>query len=225
MEILIGKEPGQGRLLVSVSVNGKVKMAAMGGVGSVPRSVSRCFPAEGRAHCKIEVDSKGTMVITNLKPENVTYVDGMEIVAKKITGNSQVTLGKDKYAVDINAVVNIAKKLAGQEGSDEDNKEKKFFIQPLKKVWDTYHDEMFNLQKRQKNLGLIKSLYIPCTILSSGAGFLALRTKAWRKRNKSASGLNMITCVRILNAVISWATRSMTSCAKARIALIVNASG
>lgn len=173
MEILIGKEPGQGRLLVSVSVNGKVKMAAMGGVGSVPRSVSRCFPAEGRAHCKIEVDSKGTMVITNLKPENVTYVDGMEIVAKKITGNSQVSLGKDKYAVDINAAVNIAKKLAGQEGSDEDNKEKKFFIQPLKKVWDTYHDEMFNLQKRQKNLGLIKSLYIPCTILSSGAGFLA----------------------------------------------------
>ena len=175
MEILIGKEPGQGRLLVSVKVNGQTKTAAIGAAGSVPGSVSRCIPAEGKAHCKIEVGPDGGMVITNLKSANVTYVDGMEVMSKKITGASHVTLGKDRYAVSVNTVAEVAKKLAAAGGgpTQGDKSGKEYSIQPLRRVWDTYHDELFDLQKRQKNLGLIKSLYIPCTLLSSGAGFLA----------------------------------------------------
>ena len=170
---MIGKEPGQGRLLVSVKVNGQVKMAAVGAVGSVPASVSRCLPTEGKAHCKIEMDEGGGMVITNLKSANVTYVDGMEVMSKKITVASRVELGKDRYAVNVGTVAEVARKLAGGGSQPGDKSGKEYSISSLRQVWDRYHDELFDLQKRQKNLGLIKSLYIPCTLLSSGAGFLA----------------------------------------------------
>lgn len=178
MEILIGREPEQGRLLVSVKVNGQARIAAIGGAGSVPGSVSRCLPAEGKAHCKIEVAADGGMVVTNLKAANVTYVDGLEVMSKRVTGESRVELGKGKYVVNVNTVVEVARKLAAvgsaqQAGGGSAGKEApEFSILPLKRVWDRYHDEQFELQKRQKNLGLIKSLYIPCTLLSSLAGML-----------------------------------------------------
>ena len=87
--ILIGKEPGQGRLLVSVS--GKT---AVGASNSVPNSVSRCKVAEGVAHAKITVDQSGNMVLTNMKTENVTYVNGSEIASKRILPSNTVELGK-----------------------------------------------------------------------------------------------------------------------------------
>ena len=82
--ILVGKEPGNGRLFVSVKINGQPKTAAIGEMNSVPNSVSRCKPAENTAHCKIEVDATGNLIVTNLKPQNVTYVNGAEIVSKKV---------------------------------------------------------------------------------------------------------------------------------------------
>ena len=36
MTILIGKEPGQGRLMVSTKINGQVRSAFIGNAGSVP---------------------------------------------------------------------------------------------------------------------------------------------------------------------------------------------
>ena len=46
--ILIGKEPGQGRLLVALAGNGRT--AAIGLPGSVPASVSLTFPS--RSFCR-----------------------------------------------------------------------------------------------------------------------------------------------------------------------------
>lgn len=170
--ILIGKEPGQGRLLISTSVNGQIRNVTYGEAGSVPSCVSRCKPAEGIAHCRIVLSENGEMVLTNLKPENVTYVNGREIISKRITSDANVALGKDMYPVNISNILAIVNKLTGQESS-QSSKVKEFSIKPLKKVWDTYHDEMFNLQKRQKNQALIKGLYMPLTILSSIAGVAA----------------------------------------------------
>ena len=37
-------------------------------------------------------------------------------------------------------------------------------------MWEKYDKDLYELQKRQKNLGLIKSLYMPCTVISGMAG-------------------------------------------------------
>lgn len=63
--ILIGRESDNGRLLVSLMINGTAKTAAMGSAGSVPNCVSRCKPAEGVGHCKIVIDGGGNMTIVN----------------------------------------------------------------------------------------------------------------------------------------------------------------
>ncbi len=109
--ILVGKEPGNGRLFVSVKINGQPKTAAIGEMNSVPNSVSRCKPAENTAHCKIEVDATGNLVVTNLKPQNVTYVNGAEIVSKKVKSNGMIELGKDRYSVSVNTIIETASKI------------------------------------------------------------------------------------------------------------------
>ena len=173
--ILIGKEPEKGRLLISTSVNGKTVNATLRDPGSVPSCVSRCRPAEGIAHCKIVLSDNGDMVLTNMKPENVTYVNGREIISKKITSDAAVSLGKLKYPINIKEILSIVNRPAGQPaGVQPSQKVNEYSIRPLKAVWDTYHDEMFNLQKRQKNQALVKGLYMPLTILSSIAGIASL---------------------------------------------------
>ena len=109
--ILVGKESGNGRLFVSVKINGQPKTAAIGDMNSVPNSVSRCKPAEGTAHCKIEIDATGSMVVTNLKPQNVTYVNDAEIVSKKVKQNGVIELGKDRYPVNVNTIIETASKI------------------------------------------------------------------------------------------------------------------
>ena len=105
--ILIGKEPGQGRL--AIVVDGKA--GVLGTVGCVPNCVSRC--KDGLAHCKITVAQDGSMTITNLKEQNVTFVNGAAVVSKKIAVNSRVQLGKDRYYIDVKTVLQAAAKLVG----------------------------------------------------------------------------------------------------------------
>lgn len=185
--ILIGKEPNQSRLYISVNVKGNIKSMAVGEVGSVPGSVSRCNPSEGIGHCEIRINEEGTMVLVNLKPHNVTYVNGTEIVSKKITSDSVVELGLDKYVLDLSLVLKAAETIAREEESAVEDKQEKplkkgkikdeqvYSIIHLKDVWDKYHNDLLTLQKKQKNLALIKSLYMPCTILSSVVGVAATR--------------------------------------------------
>lgn len=170
--ILIGREPGKGRLLVSISVNGQTKNAAIGEPDSVPPCVSRCKPEENRAHCKLLISENGDMSISNMNRNNVTYVSGREIVSKKIASDANVSLGKDMYPVNIGQIMTIVEKITQNETSSVSQKDG-FSIRHLEKVWNTYHDDMFNLQKRQKNLALIKGFYMPLTILSSIVGIAA----------------------------------------------------
>lgn len=182
MTILIGKEPGQGRLMVSTKINGQVRSAFIGNAGSVPDCVSRCRPAEDIAHCKIEASPDGTMILVNLKPQNVTYVNGREIVSKKITADSRVELGRDRYRINIGNVLDSVRNIAGAQHSPQQPQQqsplqaksvKEYSILPLKKIWNAYNDEIFDLQKRQKSLAVVKSLYLPLTVLSTLVGMAA----------------------------------------------------
>ena len=163
--IFIGKEPGQGRLLIAMNVNGQMKAAALGMVNSVPASVSRCKPGESVAHCKIEIDAKGAMVVTNMKAQNVTYVNGAECISKKITEKSSISLGADMYSIDIKEILETAKKLVGTMPPPPPSPKS---IRYLEKVYDEYETALESIAYRQQEKG--KQRMLPMIIsMSSGA--------------------------------------------------------
>lgn len=141
-EILIGREPEKGRLMIAVDVNGQHKGVVLGDFKSVPDGVSRCRPAEGKAHCKMSIDAGGRMVVTNLNPENYTYVNGHEVVTKPVAADTQLQLGASKYPVAVNAIVEAAKKLLPAPI-------KEYSISHLEKVWEEYDATMEEIQRRQ----------------------------------------------------------------------------
>ncbi len=162
--LLIGKAPGQSKLCIGVLAEGNPKVAMVSTPTPVPNSVSRCKPAEGVAHCKIVIDLSGNIVITNLKPANVTYVDGMEIVSKKITTSSSVSLGKDKYPLDLAIVFGTAIRLesgakAGQASrqAPAQGPQKSYDITHLEKVWDDFRAKNKKLLENSKRVNLIRS--------------------------------------------------------------------
>lgn len=155
--ILVGKEPGNGRLYVSVSINGQHKTAAIGEMQSVPNSVSRCKPGENAAHCKIAVGENGEMTITNMKQQNVTYVNGTEVATKRIKAGCRIELGKDRYAMDLNAVLQAARKIVGMMPAPPAPAQE-YSIRHLKRVWKEYNDSIKGIKIRQKNLGLLSNI-------------------------------------------------------------------
>lgn len=168
--ILVGKEPGNGRLYVSVNVNGQHKVAPIGEMQSVPNSVSRCKPGENTAHCKITVGGNGEMTITNMKPQNVTYVNGTEVMSKRLKAGSRVELGRDHYVMDLNAVIMAAQKIVGvthvqptyskptPQMSPPQMPTQEYSIRHLKRVWDDYNSSVRDIKIRQKNIGLLSSI-------------------------------------------------------------------
>ena len=167
-EILIGREPLKHCLLIGVKSGGKIKPATIDVERSLPNSISRCMLSEGNAHCKISVGQDGMMVIHNLKAQNVTYVNDAEVETRELTGEYKVALGKDKYPIDINQILTTARSMA----VNEEDIVSGHSIRHLQRVWEEYDNALYKLQKRQKNLGLIKSLYMPCTVLTGLIGFV-----------------------------------------------------
>lgn len=185
--ILIGKEPGQGRLLVSISG----KIAALGSPNSVPNSVSRCKAAEGVAHAKITVDQAGNMILTNMKSQNVTYVNGSEIVSKRITPNNSVELGKDRFSISLPMILEAAKKIVAatskpdpqprQQTHPEAPKQevKKYNISHLEYVWNDLQQKKKEIQAKQKKINLVRSgcgvftmCAMPCIFLFGPVGYV-----------------------------------------------------
>ena len=178
--ILIGKEPGQGRLLIAIK--GMPKIATLGQINSVPNSVSRCKPAEGVAHCQIEVDQAGNMTLTNLKAQNVTFVNGAEIMSKRINTASTVALGKDRFGINVTEVLNTAQKIMmlaggisggnGGAGGGGGTGSGPYSIKHLKNVWDDYSGSLKKMKIRQKNIGLLSN--IPMAFIMLGSVVIAI---------------------------------------------------
>lgn len=161
--ILIGKEPGQGRLLIAIQGSGKT--AAVGAAGSVPACVSRCKPAEEVAHAKIVIDQSGNMTLTNMKSQNVTFVNGSEIASKHISPTSTVELGKDRFSVGIPLILETAKKIVGAVPAPPPAAQQ-FNISHLERVWNRYEQELDQIVERQQDLGRRRMLPIMVGSLS-----------------------------------------------------------
>lgn len=176
--ILIGKEPGQGRLLIAVGAGPQALTAVLGQPGCVPLSVSRCRPAEGMAHCKIEVSPSGVMTVHNLKAQNTTTVDGLQIEQKRVRETSRLGLGPDGYEVSVSAVLAAAAKLVqtrtagGCTASGGGRKPvPEYSLRPLERVWDKYHTSLLDISRRQRKVNLLRSA---APLFTLGAGALAM---------------------------------------------------
>lgn len=179
-KVLIGKEPGNARL--KIAVEGYGPSAAIGQNGCVPNSVSRCCPEQGIAHASLSVDAQGNMILVNLKPKNVTYVNGSEIASKRVNLTNTVELGRDHFPVSLNMVIETAKKIvtANQRvaqtprsnGSNQTPKQppKRYNISHLYDVWEEMHSKVLARQIKQKKLGILASCSMFFTI---GSGAIA----------------------------------------------------
>lgn len=164
--ILVGKEPGQGRLLVAISGTGRT--AAVGAPGCVPNCVSRCRPTENIAHAKIVIDRDGNMVLSNIKSQNVTFVNGSEIESKRITQTNTVELGKDRFSVSVPVILETAKKIAAASDPAPQPRPgvRKFNISHLEHVWNDLQAKRKEIQAKQKKVNLIRQ---GCGVFTSGA--------------------------------------------------------
>lgn len=146
-KIHIGKDASTGRILVSVFINGKNATALFGANNSVPNSVSRCLPEQGAAHLEITITKDGNVIAKNLKEQNFTYIQGVEIISKSVSTDAEFELGKDKYPIKLSLILKVAEKIVE---ASEPAKVPEFNISHLEQVWETYHTHNIELQKRSR---------------------------------------------------------------------------
>lgn len=118
MEFIIGRDPQTSQLKVACGQ----QSISLGNPGDVPMTVSR-------QHCLLTVDN-GHCTIKNLKPQNVTFVNDMAIAQKSVKESDTVTLGSEKYRIDLASILKAIQQLAPKTAD----------IRPLQAVWEE-HDK------------------------------------------------------------------------------------
>lgn len=157
MEIIIGRDSNSNKLALLVDGKRGIDSSVI-----LPLSISRLKPEENLGHCCISI-RKDNIRIINMNPQNVTYVDGEEIVdSVKIDIHSIIELGVDQYRINL-------KKLLKKIG----------YIPPvsikhLKRIWEKYDRAILKLQveqqkaaNQQKLQGLISQASVLCVIIPS----------------------------------------------------------
>lgn len=153
-ELILGRESGARRL--HIVVNGKD--CYYGAAGSVPNNVSR-------QHCKLVLEADGSCIVTNLNPENITYVNGLAVASKRIDPKKdRVELGSGRYLL---AVSVILKALLGDKEPP-----KTYSIAHLEKVWDEYHDTKLDMQIKERKAGAIRSVTGVFSMAAVACGFI-----------------------------------------------------
>lgn len=172
--ILIGREPGNNRLMLAIKAADGIKVATIGGAGSVPNSVSRCIPVNNMAHCKLDIDATGNIRLTNMKEENVTYVGNNEVMSKNVNENSTISLGRDKFPIGIGEILKASKGMFDKAVTPpEPSQSEVYSITHLEKVWNDYQSRLKQIEKEQKRTNIIKSLYLPFSMIGSFVGIIA----------------------------------------------------
>ena len=182
--ILIGREPEKSRLMIAINTGNGIKATTIGEAGSVPNSVSRCIAVNNMAHCRLEVDKTGGMRLTNMKEENVTYVNGNEIMSKAVTADSTIELGGGRFAVKASDILDKAKAMLTQKepapvAGGNNATANEYTINHLEDVWNEYNGKIQKIQKEQKRDNIIKSLYLPISIIGSGLGIFIKSAALW----------------------------------------------
>lgn len=132
MELIIGRDKETGKLSVTMGAQTKT----FGTSGSVPAYVSR-------QHAKLELDDKGRFVLINLKPTNVTYVNGLSIESKHVSQTDQIELGPSRYKLDWDVIEKMLPQVVD--------------IRPLEEVWNDYHARKMKFQIAERRFNALRS--------------------------------------------------------------------
>lgn len=157
MEIIIGRDSNSNKLALLVDGKRGIDSSVI-----LPLCVSRLKPEENLGHCCISI-RKDNIRIINMNPQNVTYVDGEEIVdSVKIDIHSIIELGVDQYRINIKKLLNKIGYIPPAS------------IKHLKRIWEKYDRAILKLQveqqkaaNQQKLQGLISQASVLCVIIPS----------------------------------------------------------
>lgn len=143
LEVIVGRDGVTGKL--SLTIGQKVQV--VGTEGMVPRSVSR-------QHCSLSLQSDGTFIVTNLKPQNITLVNGTPIQKKSgVPASAKITLGSEAFVLPLEQLLSLFPKRAD--------------IRPLKAVWDKYDMDKTRQQVLQNRFNALRGVTGMLTILGS----------------------------------------------------------
>lgn len=129
MEIIIGRDPQSGRMMLTVDGNEQLSSTSQ----TLPKSVET-------QHCKFTIND-GRIHLKNLDVNNYTFVNGQMIESKAISKNDKIELGKDRVLLNW-AILNPYMPID---------------ISHLKKVWEEYEKENINLQIKERKFNAIRS--------------------------------------------------------------------
>ena len=142
MDYIIGREPGgTGNRLRIISQSTRQEYY-INSVTPVPNTVSR-------EHCLLSVNPQlGTYSLKNLKPQNMTWVNGVEIASIGIRPDDRIELGPSHYPLDVKSVLGVL----------STEVPKTYSITHLKGVWEKYHQEKMQLQIEERRNGAVRSV-------------------------------------------------------------------
>lgn len=168
-------------------------------VGNDNYNIDEKYTSVSQIHAKLIRKPDG-IYIEDMESRNGTYVNGMQVRAKKIGFADKIFLGgTDYFQLDLSKVVKLLPL------SDDDFKQG---ILKLKKIYDDYQTQSSELQaKRQADMMTKRTL--PTTVLSSLTGILAifLPTTPTTKIIIGISGAILSTLVFLV--ATKWASKSM----------------
>lgn len=169
--LYVGRHAGGRGLSVRIDKDGKQQSFILS--LSVPQGVSRC--QADTAHCRIDINERGVMTLTNLSLHNVTYVDGVEVATKRLLPDSAVLLSSAKFALPLDNV--LAASVRALE-KVRPAPAVRYSIAPLEEVWARYHAETLRLKLYQRKVGQMRSIPMMFTF-SSGAVTTLSRVLTW----------------------------------------------
>lgn len=167
---MVGRDEEKSRLFVSVDKKG----AMIGTAGSVPPCVSRNQPKIGTAHCMLTYTKEYGWVITNLKTGvNHTYVNGVDVEKAPVKDSDTIELGAYKFRLNLKQVVDTAKKILPAPTPPPVAVD----IRHLEGIWNHYQNELIEIQKRQKRIGMLQTLPLAIGSIGSIISFAAGATR------------------------------------------------
>lgn len=119
-------------------------------------------PYVSREHCWLTENGDGTYTLENKSPYG-TFVDGCQVLKTLVTKDTIIKLSP-------NSSYKVADLLPIET--------KEFSIKPLEAVWNEYHDKMLEIQRRQRDVNLLRSAS-PIFTLGSGAIATTAKSLDW----------------------------------------------
>ena len=167
MELIIGRDKETRRLRVIIGQQVKV----VGALNSVPEYVSR-------EHVKLSTDENGGFLLTNLKPTNETWVNGLRIDTKHVTEDDKVELGPTRYQLDWKLLDQCIPVIAD--------------IRPLERVWYNYQQTKKEYQVKERKFNALRSATGIITMTAMLLSFLGGRGPIYYVMYGLAIGITLI---------------------------------